>query len=144
MNPWQRVLNASITINVRNLRGTVATLAAPNTKIRIGVYSDDYLTRNGADPEDRAIASIGGFVIHGVVKDMNGEPVEGACLQIGNHVVFTNDAGEFSIRESKARPQKLEVLIDKCLTGVWKVVHAPAEALPGEPIQIVIEPREPQ
>jgi hypothetical protein len=75
---------------------------------------------------------MGRYVVRGTVRDENGNPVEGAAIEIGVEVVFTNSAGQFFHRVG--RPGRLAVKVltaEFLLPGHWAVVSAPAEAVAG-------------
>jgi hypothetical protein len=72
--------------------------------------------------------SMGRYVVRGVVRDEQGEPVEGAALAIGSEVLFTNSAGEFFLRVRNPKQYELEVRLDEFLfPGHWEVLSAPAQ-----------------
>ncbi|MGH7970963.1 MAG: hypothetical protein ACREIC_19760 [Limisphaerales bacterium] len=63
--------------------------------------------------------------------DQNGEPIEGATLQIGPNSVFTNSEGKFFIRLKKSRPVQLRVqLNDFLVPGLFRVVSSPRNITP--------------
>ena len=68
------------------------------------------------------------FLVEGVVKDMNGNPVEGAALHIGREVVFTDGSGRFLKRFHRHGPFQVRVLPGEFLfSGSFEVVQAPSE-----------------
>jgi hypothetical protein len=72
--------------------------------------------------------SIAKYVVQGVVKDNEGNPVEGAALHIGKEVVYSDSAGRFLVRLSKHGPFALSVAPEEFITnGVYEAVSAPAE-----------------
>jgi hypothetical protein len=78
------------------------------------------------------------------VIDETGNPVEGAAVEVGGEVVFTNSAGDFFLRVGRPRRSPVRVLLSEfLLPGQWEVVSAPAdaEAAPetrGSGIEIVL------
>ena len=70
--------------------------------------------------------SMGRYVVRGVVRDELGHPVEGAALDIGGQVVFTNSAGEFFVRMRQPRQYDLAIRLEEFLfPGRWELVSAP-------------------
>ena len=68
------------------------------------------------------------YVVQGVVKDNEGNPVEGAALHIGKEVVYSDSAGRFLVRLSKHGPLALSVAPEEFIAnGVYEVVTSPAE-----------------
>jgi hypothetical protein len=71
-------------------------------------------------------------VIRGEVKVETGQGVEGAAVEIGEEVVFTNSRGEFFLRVGRPARQPVKVLTAEfLLPGQWEVVRAPAEVVAG-------------
>jgi hypothetical protein len=72
------------------------------------------------------------YVIRGKVRDTEGNPVEGAALDLSGELVFTNSSGEFFLRVGRPRRLILTVLpAEFLLPGQWEVVSAPAEIDPA-------------
>jgi hypothetical protein len=72
------------------------------------------------------------YVVRGTVRDEIGNPVEGAAIEIGTDVVFTNSTGQFFHR--LGRPGRLPVKVSTAeflLPGQWEVLSAPTEAVAG-------------
>ena len=53
--------------------------------------------------------SMGRYVVRGVVRDEAGGPVEGAAMEIGGEVAFSNSRGEFFVRTR--RPQRYDISV---------------------------------
>jgi hypothetical protein len=71
-------------------------------------------------------------VIRGVVRDEEGHAVEGAAVEIGGEVVFTNSTGEFFLRVGRPTRSPVKVLLGEfLLPGQWEVVSAPVEVEAG-------------
>jgi hypothetical protein len=72
------------------------------------------------------------YVIRGTVRDEEGNAVEGAAVDIGGEVVFTNSSGAFFLRVGRPARSAVKVLIEEfLLPGQWEVVSAPAEVEAG-------------
>jgi hypothetical protein len=72
------------------------------------------------------------------VRDLSGQPVAGAAVLLGAEIVFTNDAGEFQLRQRRARVLPVKVELSAFVApGDWRVVTAPSKAQPGT-IEIVV------
>jgi hypothetical protein len=71
--------------------------------------------------------SIAKFLVQGVVKDDQGNPVEGAALHIGKEVVYSDSTGAFLERMGKHGPFPLSVAPDEfIMNGVYETVSAPS------------------
>ena len=64
------------------------------------------------------------YVVRGTVRDEEGQGVEGAAVDIGGEVVFTNSTGEFFLRVGRPTRSAVKVLIGEfLLPGQWEVVE---------------------
>lgn len=108
-----------------------ATLVAPDGSLRYTADAETMMVRQGGGAlpsgfETLARGSIGRDMVRGAVVDTTGNPVAGAALMIGRHMVYTDDHGRFFIRERRSRAKKLKVLTNDFLNGKsYEVVSAP-------------------
>jgi hypothetical protein len=71
-------------------------------------------------------------MITGRVLDTEGQPIEGASLEIGTERVYTDSRGRFFLRERAARTLSLRVVLDDFLMpGEFEVLDAPSEVTPA-------------
>jgi hypothetical protein len=108
-----------------------ASDVAPDGHIRYSVGVSTYLYRfgglimNANSPDSFSIAK---YVVQGIVKDDQGNPVEGAALHIGRQIAYTDSSGRFMVRFSKHGPYALSVAPEEFITnGIYGVVSAPTE-----------------
>ena len=72
------------------------------------------------------------YVVRGTVQDEQGLPVEGAAVEIGSEIVFTNSSGQFFQRVGRPARWPVKVITTEfLLPGHWEVVSAPSEAVAG-------------
>jgi hypothetical protein len=70
------------------------------------------------------------FMIAGRVVDEDGNPVEGAALDVGGETVYTNSQGRFFHRRPTSQKLPLRVVLeDFLLPGLFEVQSAPAEVV---------------
>jgi hypothetical protein len=102
---------------------------APDGHLRYSFGASTYLYRfRGMMTAQSETFSIAKYVVQGVVKDNEGNPVEGAALHIGKEVVYTDSSGHFLVRLSKRGPFALSVVPEEFITnGVYESVSAPSE-----------------
>jgi hypothetical protein len=82
----------------------------------------------GVRPAQVGGGRLGRYLVRGVVRDEAGAPVEGAALELGSEVTFTNSSGEFFLRVRRPDRYTLAVKLEEfLLPGRWQVVQAPAE-----------------
>ncbi len=73
-----------------------------------------------------------------------GNPIEGAAVDLGGEVVFTNSSGEFFLRAKHPRRFSVKILPEEfLLPGRWEVVNGPREVTASDesrasPIQIIL------
>jgi hypothetical protein len=84
------------------------------------------------------------FIVEGAVVDESGTPVDGAAIEIGGALVFTDSRGRFFVRRPTSRDVSVRVVLDEFLaTGRFEVVSVPASASPrterqSAPMRIVV------
>jgi hypothetical protein len=72
------------------------------------------------------------FVVQGDVVDEEGHAVEGAAIEVGSDLVFTDSRGRVFQRVGASRALALRVSPeDFTLAGAWEVVEAPASVVPA-------------
>ena len=77
-------------------------------------------------------------MVKGRVVDEKGGYVGGACVKIGSQVVYTTRNGNCAVSMNRRKRYTLTVAVEDLLTIGWRVVSAPAEVTPGEPVTIVV------
>ncbi len=109
---------------------TAASNVAPDGHLRYSVGVTTYLYRssgmfNANSPDSFSISK---YVIHGLVLDDQGAPVEGAALHIGKQVAYTDSSGRFMVRFGKRGSFPFSLAPEEFMTnGVYQVVSAPSE-----------------
>jgi hypothetical protein len=128
-HPFQQALalNASVRL-VGPMQLTAASNVDPTGHLRYTFGLSTYLYRiNGMMSAHSETFSIAKFVVQGVVRDDQGNPVEGAALRIGKEVVYSDSTGAFLARMGKHGPFPLSVVPDEFITnGLYEAVSAPS------------------
>lgn len=132
-NPFEQALALNVIVRVKGpLQVSAASNVAPDGKLRYTFAASTYLYRlkgmasNAVSAESFSIAR---YVIQGIVKDDQDQPVEGAALHIGREIAYTDSSGRFQLRVSKRGPYAISVVPDEFLTNiVYEVDSAPAQA----------------
>ena len=128
-HPFQQALalNASMRI-VGPLQITAASNVDPTGHLRYTFGMSTYLYRmSGMMAGHSETFSIAKFLVQGTVKDVQGNPVEGAALHIGKEVVYSDSTGSFLVRMGKHGPFPLSVAPDEFITnGFYEMVSAPS------------------
>jgi hypothetical protein len=101
--------------------GSVNYLATASTFLYLGQYGGLQPNRVGGG------VRVGRFVLRGRVLDQDGLPIEGAAVQLGKELAFTNAEGQFLIRVNRLGDYAVEVRFDEfLLTGSYEMLSAPA------------------
>ena len=84
------------------------------------------------------------YIVEGSVVDEAGSPIDGAAIEIGGSLVFTDSRGRFFVRTPNTRPAPVRVLFDEFLAnGRFEIVSVPASVTPrterqSQPMRIVV------
>ena len=128
-HPFEQALalNASVRV-IGPMQITAASNVDPTGHVRYTFGMSTYVYRmNGMMSGHSETFSIAKFLVQGVVKDEQGNPVEGAALHIGKEVVYSDSTGAFLVRMGKHGPFPLSVVPDEFITnGVYETVSAPS------------------
>ena len=129
--PFQQALALNVALRVAGpLQITAASNVAPDGHLRYSFGASTYLYRfrgmaMNANSDSFSIAK---YVVQGMVKDDQGSPVEGAALQMGKEVVYSDSSGRFMVRFSKRGPFPLSVAPDEFISNsIYAVVSAPSQ-----------------
>jgi len=131
-NPFRSTLNLTARLQLGNYSTSLGTYVREDGAIDYSASGSTFLYMGGMggiQPQQVGTGgSMGRYVVRGVVRDEQGEPVEGAALAIGSEVVFTNSTGEFFVRVRQPKQYELAVRLDEFLfPGRWEVLSAPAQ-----------------
>jgi hypothetical protein len=130
--PFEQALALNVAFRVAGpLQITGASNVAPDGRMRYSFGASTYLYRfnglisNANSPDSFSIAK---YLVQGIVKDDQSNPVEGAALHIGKQIVYTDSLGHFMVRFSKRGSYPLSVAPEEFITnGYYQVVSAPGQ-----------------
>jgi len=148
--PFEQALIIDLQLHLfRGISLHGATFVAPDGKLRYTADAQALAVRQGqsSTPGPVQLASqpaIASNLIHGKVVDAQGRAISGAAIMIDQILVYSNDDGEFEVRERKPHVHEFKVLGDQFLDGfAYRVLSAPhtirgtGEKEPG--IVVVVE-----
>jgi hypothetical protein len=137
---FQQVTGVSVGVRIHDATLNFQTVTTPLGQKLYSVYGSDYLQLGAWTPGSTVHApSSGKFEFAGRVVNENGEPVEGAAVQIGKTIAYSNSQGTFSIHGKKSDPLPMAVLPAIFATpGDWIVVSAPVSISPTGPVNVVV------
>jgi hypothetical protein len=132
-NPFRSTLNLTARLQLGNYSTSLGTYVREDGSIDYSASGGTFLYMGGlggVQPQRVGTGTaMGRYVVRGVVRDETGQPVEGAALDLGGELVFTNSAGEFFVRVRRPKAYELAVRLEEFLfPGRWEVVSAPAQA----------------
>ena len=133
-NPFRSALNLTARLQLGKYSTSVGTYVQPDGSVDYSASGRTFLymgTFGGMQPQQ-----VGGrmarYVVRGMVREEDGTPVEGAAIEIGGEVVFTNSTGQFFHRLGRPGRSAVKVLTAEfLLPGQWEVVAAPSDAIAG-------------
>ena len=128
-HPFEQALalNASLRI-IGPWQITTDSNVDPTGHVRYTFGMSTYLYRtSGMMPGHSETFSIAKYLVQGIVKDDQGNPVEGAALHVGKEVVYSDSTGAFSVRMRKHGPFPLSIAPDEFIAnGLYEAVSAPS------------------
>ena len=133
-NPFRSALNLTARLQLGRYSTSVGTYVQPDGSVDYSASGSTFLymgSFGGAQPQQVG-GRMGRYVIRGAVRDEQGNGVEGAAVDIGGEMVFTNSSGEFFLRVGRPTRSAVKVLTGEfLLPGQWEVVSAPVEVEAG-------------
>jgi hypothetical protein len=147
-NPFRSALNLTARLQLGSYSTSLGTYVRPDGAIDYSASGSTFLymgTLGGVQPQQIG-PRMARYVVRGTVRDEAGNPVEGAAVDLGGEVVYTNSAGEFFLRAKHPELYRISVLSGEfLLPGQWEIVSAPAQVSASEedkasPVRIVLRP----
>src|SRR5205807_1905566 len=147
-NPFSQGLSVSLRLKLfGNFQVNGQTFRSSDGKLRYSAGASTLLVHNFQQGGGRSETfNFPKYIVRGHVRDQGGAPIEGAALRIGGELVYTNAFGEFMVRQKKAGPLPLEVVLGEFLNTLpFRVVAAPP-TVNAEPedsaldVQVVLSP----
>ena len=128
-HPFQQALALNASVRIAGpLQITAASNVDPTGHMRYTFGMSTYLYRmSGMMAGHSETFSIAKFLVQGIVKDDQGNPVEGAALRVGKEVIYSDSSGAFLVRMRKHGPFPLTVVPDEFISnGLYQTVSAPS------------------
>ena len=128
--------NATVVTLSFRLHDTAVNLGTVNGKWTS--YASEYIQTGLQLAGETRHAGLSGHVVAGFVRDENGAAVEGAALEIGGRLLFSNAEGYFEARFRKTKPVAVRIRPEDFVAGTWRLLSAPFVATPGDSQPIVV------
>lgn len=130
-NPFRSALTLTARLQLGRYSTSVGTSIQPDGRVDYSASAGTFLYMGefgGVQPQRIGGAPIARYVFLGRVLDENGDPVEGAAVDLDGETVFSNARGELMLRARGPRRAHPRVLLDDfLLPGRWRVVEVPSE-----------------
>jgi hypothetical protein len=133
-NPFRSALNLTARLQLGKYSTSIGTYVQPDGSVDYSASGRTFLymgSFGGMQPQQLG-GRMSQYVVRGSVKDERGNPVEGAAIEIGPDLVFSNSSGQFFHRLGRPGRSPVKVLTAEfLLPGQWEVLSAPADAVAG-------------
>jgi hypothetical protein len=130
-NPFRSTLNLTARLQLGSYSTSIGTYIQPDGSVDYAASGSTFLYMGafgGIQPNRVGAVSLSRYVVRGSVTDEAGEPVEGAAVEVGGEIAFTDSRGAFFLRVRHPKAHELRVRPEEfLLPGRWEVVSAPAE-----------------
>lgn len=144
-DPFVQTMGVNARLHLRGISFSIGSFVTPDGRVHYSAQGNTFLYRglNGAASGGDG-GRLKGYLVSGRVVDDTGAPVDGAALEIGGEVIYTDSQGRFFVRRPSTRPVPLTVIVSDFLTpGTFEVVEAPATVTPTredrkDPVRIVV------
>lgn len=148
-NPFVQTIGLNARLQLGNYALSLGSFVTPDGKVHYSAQGSTFLYRgfNGAPgaPVSTGGVRVASYLVKGRVVNEAGAPVEGAALEVGGELVYTDSQGNFFHRRPTRHPLVIRVALEEFLSpGAFAVVHAPESATPdrdarARPIAIVVK-----
>lgn len=133
---FQRTLAAHVSFRIHDSVISLSGLQPPVGKALYSIGGQDYFGGPFQLAEQSRHAGSGKYLVRGIVLDAAGQPVAGAAIGVGDQIVYSDDAGSWQARFSRARPTIVRLLPEEfSAPGDWKAVTPPQSVIPAPEAQ---------
>lgn len=135
-NPFRSALNLTARLQLGSYSTSIGTFVRPDGSVDYAASGSTFLymgSFGGVQPQQVGSGRMARYVIRGTVRDESGNPIEGAAVDLGGEVVFTNSTGQFLLRVKRPNRYAVTVLpAEFLLPGQWEVASAPTDVMAAE------------
>ena len=146
VNPFVQTLALNVRLPLGDYRLNAASFVTPDGRVNYSGSASTFFYAGDAIPRAARPVEIRfeRYLVEGRVVDDAGRPLDGAAVEIGTDLVFTDSQGRFFVRLSSPRPVPVRIVLDEFLApGRYEVVSSPSTATPrpereSTPLRIVL------
>ena len=110
-NPFVQAVGVDVRLRIWDIQLQAGTYTTPDGRLRYTVSGSRFLSlperRQDQGAQDFVLRK---YLIRGRVEDLDGQPVTGAAIQIGEELLFTDRDGQFFLRTKTRARTNLTVL----------------------------------
>lgn len=146
-DPFVQTMGLNARLHLKGGAFSIGSFVTPDGRLHYSAQGSTFVYR-GLSSTTGSSAQPGGrldpYIVHGRVVDDGGAPIEGAAIEVGGEVLYTDSRGRFFVRRPTGRPLVLRVILDDFLQpGRFDVVTAPETVTPSRvnaspPVVIVL------
>lgn len=129
LKPFRSALTLSARLQLGSYTTRLATYIQPDGSVNYSASGSRFLYLGdfgGLAPRGAQSRPLDRFVVHGMVVDESGAPVDGAAIALDGDMAYSNAQGEFLVRIGRPKRMTVTVKLDEfLLPGTWEVVSAP-------------------
>jgi len=135
-NPFVQTIGLNARLQLGAYALTFGSFVTPDGKVHYSAQGSTFYYRGGAGGGSATSLNTTGrvarFVVTGRVVDEKGTPVDGAAVEVGGELVYTDSRGRFFVRRTTNGAVAIRVVLDDFLTpGTFELVEAPSTATPA-------------
>jgi hypothetical protein len=133
-DPFVQTMGVNARFHVFGLTLSVGTFVTPDGRVHYSGQGSTFLYHGmNAAPQARGAGPrFERFIVRGRVVDESGQPIDGAALEIGGDMVYTDSQGRFFRRCGSEKSLPLRVVLDDFLVpGAFAVATAPTTLSPA-------------
>lgn len=147
VNPFVQSIGLNARVQLAGYALTLGSFVTPDGKVHYSAQGSTFFYRGivgTGGATGGGSGRVDSYVVVGRVVDEGGAPVEGAAVEIGGELLYTDSRGRFFHRRSVPRALPLRVVLDDFLVpGTFALVRAPTDVTPARddraiPIAIVL------
>ncbi len=133
-NPFVQTIGLNARVQLGSYALSIGTFVTPDGRVHYSAQGSTFVYRGMGTRAASPLAGSGGgrvasYIITGRVVDETGTGVDGAAVEIGGEVVYSDSRGHFFLRRSTPDRLPVRVLLDDFLTpGSFEVVRAATSA----------------
>lgn len=127
-DPFVQTMGVNARVHLRGISLSVGSFVTPDGRVHYSAQGNTFLYRGLNGPSGGSGSTrVSGYLLTGQVVDEAGQPIDGASLEIGGEVIYTDSKGRFFVRRPGTKPVTLKVNLDDFLVpGTFELVEAPA------------------